>query len=68
MAVCQQLHTHNLLDDLAGGVQVNKALVHLELVTIPGLGTLTTRLGERAKSHENQSWRIELLCLQSYGW
>jgi hypothetical protein len=36
--------THNLLDDLAGGVQVNEALVHLELITVPGLGTLTTRL------------------------
>jgi len=32
-----------LLDDLARGVQVNETLVHLKLVTIPGLGTLTTR-------------------------
>jgi hypothetical protein len=36
--------TDNLLDDLTGGVQVNEALVDLQLKTIPGLGTFTTRL------------------------
>ena len=39
--------TYDLLDDLAGGVKVDEALVDLELVTIPGLGTLTTRLNAR---------------------
>lgn len=34
----------DLLDDLAGGVEVDEALVHLELVAVPGLGTLTARL------------------------
>lgn len=33
----------NLLDNLAGRVEVNKALVNLELVAVPGLGTFTTR-------------------------
>ena len=36
--------TYNLLDNLAGRVEVNKALVNLELVAVPGLGSLTTRL------------------------
>ena len=36
--------THDLLDDLAGGVEVDEALVHPELVAIPGLRTLTARL------------------------
>lgn len=36
--------THDLLDDLAGGVQVDQTLVNLELVAIPSLGTLTARL------------------------
>jgi hypothetical protein len=35
---------HNLFDNLARRVQVNKALVDFEFVTIPGLGTLTARL------------------------
>jgi hypothetical protein len=37
--------THNLLDNLRRGVQVNQALVDFELVAVPGLGTLTARLG-----------------------
>ena len=36
--------TDDLLDDLAGRVQVDETLVHLELVTVPGLGTLTAGL------------------------
>ena len=36
--------THDLLDNLAGGVQVDQTLVDLELVAIPSLGTLTARL------------------------
>lgn len=36
--------THDLLHDLAGGVEVDEAFVNLELVAIPGLGTLTARL------------------------
>lgn len=41
---------YDLLDDLAGGVEVNKALVNLELVAIPGLGTFTTGLKGALKS------------------
>jgi len=37
-----QADTRNLLDNLAGGVQINETLVNLELITIPSLGTLTT--------------------------
>lgn len=36
--------TYNLLDDLAGGMQVDEALVHLELIAIPSLRTFTTGL------------------------
>ena len=39
-----ELATHDLLNDLAGGVEVDKALVDLELVAVPGLRTLTARL------------------------
>jgi len=38
-----QADAGNLLDELAGGVQVDQTLVDLELITIPGLGTLTAR-------------------------
>ena len=38
-----QTDTSNLLDDLAGGMQVNQTFVDLELVPIPSLGTFTTR-------------------------
>lgn len=37
---------HNLLDNLARGVQINETLVYFEFVTIPGLGTLTARLAK----------------------
>ena len=37
-------NTHDLLDDLARRVEVDEALVHLELVAVPGLRTLTARL------------------------
>ena len=40
--------TYNLLDDLAGGVEVDQTLVDLELVAVPGLGTLTARLPDPA--------------------
>lgn len=36
--------TYDLLDNLAGGVQVDQTLVNLELVAIPSLGSLSTRL------------------------
>ena len=42
--------TYDLLDDLTGGVQVDQALVDLELVAIPGLRTLTARLARRLNS------------------
>lgn len=35
---------YDLLDDLTGGVEINETLVDLELVTVPGLRTLTARL------------------------
>ena len=42
-------NTHDLLDDLAGGVEIDQTLVDLKLIAIPGLGTLTARLDrERA--------------------
>jgi len=44
---------YNLLNDLTGGVQVNEALVDLQLKTIPGLGTFTTRL-EIKRSQKQQ--------------
>ena len=39
-----RVYTHNLLDDLARRVKVDETLVDLELVAVPGLGTLTARL------------------------
>ena len=36
--------TDDLFHDLAGGVEVDEALVNLHLIAIPGLGTLTARL------------------------
>jgi hypothetical protein len=36
--------THNLLDNLARGVEVDQTLVDFEFVAVPGLGSLTTRL------------------------
>ena len=38
---------HNLLNDLAGGVQVDETLMDLEFITIPGLGTFTTGLASK---------------------
>lgn len=38
------MNTYNLFNDFAGGVQIDQALVNLELITIPGLRTFTTRL------------------------
>jgi len=38
-----QADASNLLDDLAGRVEVDQALVHLEFETIPGLRTFTAR-------------------------
>ena len=42
----QENGTHDLLDDLARGVEVDQTLVDLELVAVPSLGTLTARLGD----------------------
>ena len=36
---------HDLLDNLARGVQIDEAFVDFEFVTVPGLGALTARLG-----------------------
>ena len=40
---------HDLLDNLARGVEVNQTLVDFEFVAIPGLGPLTTRLEKRVR-------------------
>ena len=48
---CNGSVTYNLLHDFAGGVQVNEPLVDLELITIPGLGTLTARLRDTFHQH-----------------
>ena len=48
---------YNLLDDLAGGVQVDEALVDLQLKTIPSLGAFTTRLATEKKV------KIKFTCL-----
>jgi len=37
-----QADAGDLLDNLAGGVQVDQTLVHLEFVPVPSLGTLST--------------------------
>ena len=42
--------SYDLLHDLAGGVEVDQTLVDLELVAIPGLGTLTARLDKMDKT------------------
>lgn len=39
--------TYDLLHNLAGRVQIDQTLVDLELVTVPGLRTLTTRLNTK---------------------
>ena len=41
--------THDLLDNLARGVEVNQTLVDFEFVAIPGLGSLTARLEKRGR-------------------
>jgi hypothetical protein len=35
--------TYDLLDDVSGRVEVDETLVDSHLVSVPGLGTLTTR-------------------------
>ena len=42
--------TYDLLDDLAGGVEVDQTLVDLELVAVPGLRTLTARLSQQRQT------------------
>jgi hypothetical protein len=46
---------YDLLDDFARGVEVNEALVYLELITIPSLGTFTTRLGNHGVNHDQMA-------------
>jgi hypothetical protein len=45
---------HNLLDDLARGVQINETLVDFEFITVPGLGTLTARLGKERNERKRR--------------
>ena len=40
---------YDLFYDLGGGVQVNEAFVDLEFITVPGFGTLSTRLHSRVR-------------------
>ena len=40
------LHSSHLLDDVGGGVQVDKALVQLHLEAVKGVGTVTCRGGD----------------------
>ena len=49
--------TYDLLDDLARGVEVDQTLVDLELVTVPGLRTLTARLDIPASTRRPSSLR-----------
>ncbi len=42
-----------MFDDLAGRMKVDETLVNLELVTIPGLRTFTTRLHGVALENED---------------
>lgn len=42
-AEARKARTHDLLDDLGRRVEVDEALVHLELVAVPRLGALTAR-------------------------
>ena len=37
---------HDLFDNLTRGVEINETLVDFEFITVPGLGTLTARLGK----------------------
>jgi len=47
----EKRNTDNLLDNFTGGMQVDQTFMNLELVTIPCLGTFTTRL-KKKKKHE----------------
>lgn len=65
--------TYDLLDNLAGGVQVDEALVDLELVAVPGLRTFTARL-ETKKSmlvlgvqRKNRTYRLASGDLKALG-
>jgi hypothetical protein len=50
--------THDLPDDVGGGVEVDETLVNLHLVPVPGLGTLTTwALRERKERTKGQTDR-----------
>jgi hypothetical protein len=62
-------NTDYLFDDLTGSVQVDQALVNLELITIPGLGTLTTRLCEKRMSVDAiHAYGQRQGNSRSYGW
>jgi hypothetical protein len=51
-AACGEISTHDLPDDVGGGVEVDETLVDLHLVPVPGLGTLTT--WAEGEERENQ--------------
>ena len=60
----------DLLDNLAGRVQVDQALVDAHLVVIPGLRTLTTRrlaggVGEDLRRKTDRALHVELLVLRA---
>jgi len=47
--------THDLLNDLGRGVQVNEPLVDLHLESVPGLGSLSTRTAQEKKMRRVRS-------------
>ena len=59
--------TYDLLDDLAGRVEVDETLVDFELIAIPGLGTFTARL-RRGCGNQWHSRQERPDDSQSYGW
>jgi hypothetical protein len=53
------LGTYDLLDNFAGGVQVDQPLMDLELVAVPGLRTLTARLSAKSPGQQYIHIRME---------
>jgi hypothetical protein len=60
-----EMATYDLLHNLAGGVEVDQALVDLELEAIPGLRTFTTRL---RGNNVNESKERGTMSAQFYAW
>jgi hypothetical protein len=54
--------THDLLDDLGGGVQVDETLVDPHLESVPSLGTLTTGTSASEKGRRNSLGQLVVFC------